>query len=330
MFKKILVPLDRSPLAEQAIGQAAAIARGAGASIDLVLVHQPMPFGGFADMPWSEDQWADENRYLTAIADEIRSGADIPVSTVVLRGEPVEMICRRVWDVGADLIVMTSHGRTGLSRSWFGSVADSVIRHASVPVLILRPIEGKSLRTAAHHNFTRIVVPLDGSALAADVLVPAASVAAASGGRIMLLRIVQPVPLVSADVGMPFAFPPMITDEAVTEELAETAKQELGAIARQLKSEGVHDVEASVIIADHVAPAIIDFARVHGADLIAMATHGRGAARYLMGSVADKVLRAGNLPTLLNHPLSVASGIPAASAAGVAMPEPAVPEPAGR
>lgn len=320
MFTRVLIPLDRSPLAEQAVGQAVAIARGAGASVDLVLVHQPMPFAGFSDAPWNSEQLAVEEGYLRTIAEEITTGAAVPVTFAVLRGEPVEKICTRVIDAGADLIVMTSHGRTGLSRSWFGSVADSVIRHAQVPVLMLRPIEGKALRTTAHHTFKRIVVPLDGSALSSDILQAAAAVAKAGDGRMMLLRIVQPVPLVSTDVGLPFAFPPTLVDDGATDALTEAAKQELGDIARALRAEGVPDVEASVLVSDRVAPAIIDFARAHGADLIAMSTHGRGAARFLMGSVADKVLRASGLPILLQQPVAVAAAHGAAGLSSVSVP----------
>src|SRR5512132_1853966 len=142
MFKKLLVPLDRSPLAEQAIGQAAAIARASQADIDLALVHQPFPFNGFADAPWSADAWAEEQHYLESIAAELSSGSSVPVTYAALKGEPVEMICQRIRDVHADLVVMTSHGRTGLSRSWLGSIADGVLRHSTVPVLMLRAIEG--------------------------------------------------------------------------------------------------------------------------------------------------------------------------------------------
>src|SRR5512133_3166774 len=111
MFSKILIPLDRSSLAEQAIGQAVAIARASHAEIDVVLVHDPLPFAGYGDAPWNAEQWSDENRYVESIATEIASGAGVPVTHTVVRGAPVEMICGRARDVNADLVVMTSHGR---------------------------------------------------------------------------------------------------------------------------------------------------------------------------------------------------------------------------
>jgi len=305
MFTKLLVPLDRSPLAEQAIGQAAAIARASQAEIDLVLVHQPLPFAGFADAPWSADEWTDEHRYLESIVEDLLSGASVQATHAVLRGATVEMICQRAWDIDADLIVMTSHGRTGLSRAWLGSVADGVLRQSAIPVLVLRPIETKKDRLAAHHLFNRVLVPLDGSVLAADILTPAFALARCSGAHVTLVRVVQPVPMMTLDVGIPYAYPPSIQDSGATDRLVEEAKQQLEDVAHRLAGQGTVTVDAQVVVASHVAQGIIDFAREHGTDVIAMSTHGHGATRFFMGSVADKVLRGGGLPMLLHRPIDI-------------------------
>ena len=315
MFRKLLVPLDRSALAEQAIGQAAAIARAAHAEIDLVLVHQPLPFAGFNDEPWNAEQRDDEEKYLAWIAGELSSGASITTTYGVIRGEAVDSICKRAWDVDADLIVMTSHGRTGLSRAWLGSVADGVLRHSAIPVLMLRPVETKTDRLAAHRLFKHILVPLDGSALAADMLASASALARSTGARVSLLRIVQPVPLMSVDVDMAFAYPPFVQDDAATGRLVEEAKQQLDEVARRLVDEAGISVDAHVVVAPHIAQAIIDFARGHEVDVIAMSTHGRGASRFLLGSIADKVLRASGLPTLLHRPIGVTGVVEAPRAA---------------
>jgi nucleotide-binding universal stress UspA family protein len=201
MFRQLLVPLDRSALAEQALGQAAAVARASHAAMDVVLVHEPLPFAGYADAPWNAERWSGEHEYLETIARELVSGATVAVSHEVMRGGVVEMICQRAHDVDADLIVMTSHGRTGLSRMWLGSVADGVIRRSSVPVLLLRPVENEN-RHAAAHVFKKILVPLDGSAVGADALPPAQALAHLSGARLVLLRVVQPVPMILVDAGV--------------------------------------------------------------------------------------------------------------------------------
>ena len=320
MFTKILVPLDRSPLAEQAVGTAAAIARASNAAIDLVLVHQPFPFDGFGDAPWNALEREDERKYLAGIVSEIAAGAAVPTTESLVNGEAVETICKRAWDIDADLIVMTSHGRSGLSRVWIGSVAMGVIRQASIPVLMLRPAKTADDRKAAHHLFKRILVPIDGSPFASEVLTSASSLAKCGNATLELLRIVEPVPLVTADFGMPFAYPPMLQDDAATNHLLDGAKLEMAEIVRQLVDRDGLKANATTLVAGHVGNAIIDFARGHDIDLVAMATHGRGASRLIVGSVADKVIRASGLPMLLHRPIGVVQTAEDTEKAAVATP----------
>ena len=306
MFRQILVPLDRSALGEQALGRAASIARASHATLDIVLVHEPLPFAAYADIPWHAEQWTDEQRYLDTLVQELVSGAAISVSHNVLRGPTVEMICQRSREIDADLIVMTSHGRTGLNRFWLGSVADAVIRRSGIPVLALRPVENKTRRHATK-PFTKILVPLDGSALSADALASATSLAQCSSAQLVLLRVVQPVPLIGVDAGLPYTYAAPIPDQVATEGLANEAKREMTEVARRVHIETGLEVEPFVVIESRVAQAIIDFARSHDVDAIAMSTHGRGASRLLLGSIADKVLRGSELPMLLHRPVAVAA-----------------------
>lgn len=318
MFKKILVPLDRSSLAEQAVGQAVALARAAHADIDLVTVHEPLPFGGSDDASLNAEQWKDEQKYLESIVEELSSGASISATHAVLRGRTVEMICRRAWDVDADLIVMTSHGRTGMSRAWLGSIADGVLRHSSLPVLMLRPMETNSDRLAAHHLFEHVLVPLDGSTLAVEILSAATALVRTCNARSTLLRIVEPVPVVSLDLSVPYSFQPSVHDRAATDALVEEATRLLDELARWLNVPGGPPVNAQVVLADHVAQGIIDYAHAHHVDVIAMSTHGRGASRFLLGSVADKVLRGSGLPLLLHRPIAVTKTLEPTESASVA------------
>jgi nucleotide-binding universal stress UspA family protein len=316
MFRKLLVPLDRSALAEQALGPAAAIARASHAEVDVVLVHQPLPFGGFGDAPRNAEQVTDENKYLEATAADLLSGASVRTTFEVLYGAPVEMICSRAQDVGADLVVMTSHGRTGLSRAWLGSVADGVVRRSDVPVLMLRPKTRKTARMAPR-PFNHVLVPLDGSAMALEALASAGALARCSDARITLLRVVQPVPAVIVNSGLLFVHPLSIPDDVSTARLVDEAKQELADVRRTLTDAGRATVESHVVVADRVARAILDFARGHSVDVIAMATHGRGMSRLVVGSVADKVLRACGLPVLLYRPIGRTEPIREIEHAGV-------------
>jgi nucleotide-binding universal stress UspA family protein len=272
-----LVPLDRSSLAEQALGKAAAIARASHAIMDLLLVDELLP-------SVAKDQRRRDDRYLELVASDVSAGASVPVNYTVAQGAPADTICARARDVGADLIVMTSHGRTGLSRLWLGSVADAVVCRSRVPVLLLRPIESSADRFAAKGLFTRVLVPLDGSRLAGDVLEAAAALAQCSRATILLLR---------------------VATDGVVEEIG----REMEEIARGLRERRRMEVEAHVVTGRRVADDIIDFARTHDVDVIAMSTRERGTSRIVLGSVADKLLRGSGLPILLRRPSRLDSAV---------------------
>ena len=318
MFTKILVPLDRSAFAEQALGRAAAIARASGASIDLILVHEPFGVSFFDNAASETDTLLGEQRYIERMAAEVCAGSSLTVTAGVHRGSASEVICDRAREVGADLIVMTSHGRTGLARMWLGSVADAVVRNSPVPVLVLRPIVDANDRRAAHHLFKHVLIPLDGSALAADIFPTATAIAQAGGAKITLLRVIAPVPLATVtDAPVPIAYAPIVPDAIATGHLASEVAAELDEIARRLKGLGHLDVHSDVIVDGHTAPAVIDYARAREVDLIAMCTHGRGASRLLVGSVAEKVLRGSGLPTLLHRPVHLDAEPTVVTEAGV-------------
>jgi nucleotide-binding universal stress UspA family protein len=305
MFRKLLLPLDRSSLAEQAIGHAASIARESGASIDIVLVHEPFPFSGYADLPWDGDETA-EQKYLEAVADELRSGAQVNATCSVLRGAPAAMIIRRAHEIGADLIVMTSHGRTGFSRSWLGSVADAVMRKSSVPVLMLRPEHGTTNRRATGRGIKRVLIPLDGSTLATGVVSAATELARAAHASITLLRVVPIVPIVMAyEPTLPVTTLPVVPDDAATQQLLDDATTELGLLAQRLHEDTGITVDAHAVVSGHTPQAIVEQAEARDIDVIAMSSHGRGASRLLLGSVADKVLRSSRIPVLLYRPVEV-------------------------
>jgi nucleotide-binding universal stress UspA family protein len=307
MFHTLLVPLDGSALAEQALGQAAAIAGASRAALELVLVHEPFPFDGFGDAPWSAAQVKDEETYVQSIATELATSTGLPVTCAVIQGPSVDMICRRARDVDASLIVMTSHGRTGFSRAWLGSTADGVIRHSATPVLMLPPVEGKAARLAPPSVFKRILVPLDGSALAADAVSSAIALAQSTGATITLLRVVPPVPAIPIGAGMRFPYASSVAapDDPATRTLVDQAKKDLAEVSRRAGEQGVANVASEVAVAGNVAQTIIDFAHGHDVDVIAMSTHGRGASRLVLGSVADKVVRGSGLPALLRRPIAL-------------------------
>jgi nucleotide-binding universal stress UspA family protein len=222
----------------------------------------------------------------------------------MMRGVPVECICDRAAD--ADLIVMTSHGRTGLSRAWLGSVADGIMRRTTIPVLMLRPENKSGSRAEARTGFKRILVPIDGSKLAGEALGPAIDLAKAVNADLALFRAVHPIPLAMAsDPTTPISYQPEIVDEEATALAIADVQEQFATLAGRL--EITHGIKVfSQVVADaRSADAILEFAREHEIDCIAMTTHGRGASRLLWGSIADKVLRGAHIPVLLRRPIGV-------------------------
>lgn len=307
MLKSLLVPLDGSALAEEALTPACAIARATGATIDLVFAKPLPPYDGSLAPVWHDTADAPERDYLRRIAEETAHGASVSVSGAVVGGKPVSVIGRRAYELPADLIVMTSHGRTGVSRAWLGSVADGILRHTSVPVLLLRPRERRVPRRNASFLFERILVPLDGSDAAMAIVNPAIELAKCSSARLVLARVVKPVQLYVFDGGTA-AYPTPIFDEDATKQAQDEARDWLTQTAQRLEKESSLRMDTVVVTDDRPAAAILAAAKTQRADLVAITSHGRGASRLVVGSVADKVLRGTRLPLLVARPLASGRG----------------------
>lgn len=294
------MPLDRSAIAEAALLPALALAERRRGEVRLLLVHQPLPFFGFSDAPTYSQQASDELEYLQTISDEMLSSTVNP-TTCVRKGDPVKMICREARESGSDLIVMSSHGRSGLSRAWLGSVTEGVVRQSPVPVLVVRPREGTTAHDHERPSFEHILVTVDGSAFSDEIIPQAISLAASTGARITLLEIVQPVPWITPVTNIPYAYTPSVHDDEIMENLVAAAKLHLYGVEQRFAEQEL-EADTQVRVAAHVAQTIVDFVRTEKVDAITMATHGRGASRMLLGSVADKVLRSVDVPVLLYRP----------------------------
>lgn len=301
MIRIILVPLDGSDLSERAIPTAVDIARRASARLHLVRVHVPPPvYVDGTDLTWLDAQSrADAAEYLDEVKTRVRFEYAMDATTELLEGKEGRAISEEAAHGGADLIVMTTHGRTGLSRLWLGSVAEWVARHAAVPVLLLK---GASTDTPVEvATLGNVFIPLDGSPASESVLSPAMTLGALFRSRYVLLRIVNPV-LVASGV-FPFGdvtTPPERTD---VEDQVERAERYLHTVADRMRMAGVRgEVATRAQVELATADAILAQATSGGADLIAMTTHAGRAGRLLFGSVSDKVLRGSNVPVLLYGP----------------------------
>lgn len=300
MTRVVLVPLDHSALSERALPAAEAAARALGAS--LLLAYAPRGLPPYSELALLAQAAADDDaaglRYLADVAQRVRTRSGLDVRTRLLEFPVAEAICEAARDAGAALVVMSTHGRTGWSRLWIGSVADGVVRHADVPVWLVRASDAV---VSVPRQGVRVLVPLDGSAFAEEVLGPATTLLDAFEPTYRLVRVVMPV--VTAEyagsaIGMPPVFVP---DGPATDEAWRAADAYLSAAARRLRAQRPgRRVETLLLSHDSPAHALVEAAL--DADLVAMATHGRGATRLLLGSVSDKVLRGAHGSLLLFRP----------------------------
>lgn len=310
MFETILVPLDHSAFAEQAIAPAAVLARKLGADLDVVLVHTQPALANLRHSTWNEDQFREEGQYLQHIADRLDKHGVTQCGHTVLSGDVVEAICTHAQESHAGLIVMTSHGQTGFNRTELGSVAYGLVRSSSLPVLMLRDAEVAKPSQRSGSIFRKILVPLDGSIGSQAVLTSAAELARRTDAEIILFRVVEPIPLFAASfdcsaISLGSGAHPFLSgniqDLEATARHCKNARAELDDVAAMLREAQVKRVDAVVVVGSSVVPAIVDYANAQGADLIAMATHGHGASRWILGSVADGVLRTSNFPVMLSR-----------------------------
>jgi nucleotide-binding universal stress UspA family protein len=303
MYRTVLVPLDGSTFGEHALPLALAIARRAGARLQLAHVNV-LPAPLFAERRPNFENTLDPRArekaqaYLDGAAERLASRAGVPSTSVLLEGGIAEALQGHIAATGVDLVVMTTHGRGPLSRFWLGSVADEFLRRATVPVLLVRPQE-------APPDFAReplprhVLVPLDGSALAEQVLAPAVSLGSPAEADYTLVRVVQPVVVGGYD---PVGFGASQMLQPAMDEMCAQAREYLDGVARRLRAQRL-SVHTRVLIDQQPPGAIFEEAQAGGIDLIALATHGRhGLARLLLGSVADKVIRGSSLPVLAYRP----------------------------
>lgn len=303
MYRTLIVPLDGSATSELALPCVALMASATGAAIELVRVHHLYALEPKADREWVESIRRDEADYLARTAAYAQLEVACQVSFAVLEGPVVDAICDYARERDGALIVMSTHGRTGFSRLWFGSVADGVMHHTSSPVLLVRPPREAS--ESAELPLPRgglILVPLDGSDFAEQVLPHAVALSHAIDGEIFLLQVVQPMPAPAPQPTFPYALSHDLLGGS-TRAVRDRADQYLSGLARTLRLRHAPvTVEYGVQVSENPATAIIECVHARAPAAVALATHGRGASRLLMGSVADKVLRGGPRVVLLLRP----------------------------
>jgi len=298
MYRSVLVPLDGSAFGEHALPYALELARRGVPSIRIVHVHvppsaldmeglTPYQFEGVPEYAADAEVRQEESGYLECVLRRVPEELRSRVTAEVVDGPVVPRLEAYAREAQADLVVMTTHGRTGLSRAWLGSVADGLVRRLSMPVLLLRP-SGEESEEPTAGGFRHVLVALDGSRLAEQILEHAIGIGVEGETAYTLVRVVTRST--------------RRQEPGRLEAQEQEAQAYLDRIAGTLRMEGIN-VRTRVAVYAHPALGIIEEARQQGADLIALATHGRGGlVRLVLGSVADKVLRGTTLPILLYRP----------------------------
>jgi nucleotide-binding universal stress UspA family protein len=310
MFEKMLVCLDGSDLAEQIIPYAEQQALRFGSEVHLLHVVEKLATITAAGEP--ELVLEEQNRfqsekfeapaYLESVSATFRKRG-VNVEYVTIEGTVGESIITYADQYGIDLIAIATHGRSGLGRAVFGSVADFVLRESGLPILIIKPQEIGTPQLAEAPAFEKILVCLDGSDLAEQIMPYAVEQALRFKAKMTLLEAVpEPVvfsPNVPGSAGVPVRTPG--TEETIKKEEAE-AKAYLEAKAGELLREKGLYVDC-ITMQGAAGEVIISYADSNGIDLITLATHGRsGLGRAVFGSVADYVLRDSGLPILVIKP----------------------------
>jgi nucleotide-binding universal stress UspA family protein len=307
MFRTILVPLDGTRFAEAALYALRALLRRrrTRTRIRLVLVHEPAagivptPELGFSLATVTTELRTAQERYLERTLSRLEPELGRAVEGRVVVGSAGRSIAAEARRTGADLVIMATHGSGLLGRAGLGSVADYVVRHLHLPILLVRPTGKPGRRRVV--RFRNPLVPVDFSAASRAVFGPLRRLLRMTGGgRVTLLHVSQPAYQLAFPT-MPY---PMAQNAELFEIQGEAGRKRLRAMAARVRSPGV-TVATRLVRGAGVATTILETLTERQYDLAVMSTHGRtGLQRLLLGGVADKVIRNSQKPVLVFRPAS--------------------------
>lgn len=281
-YQHILMATDFSETADHAIELGARLARLHQARVSLVHAYDLFPMPSAVSYPaamWTgadvdQQVRADAQRSLEEMARDKLADLQPVEATVLNRTGPALAICDHAEEHGVDLIVVGTHGRTGVSHLLIGSVAETVVRHAPCPVLVARP------STSLDRFPTHVIACTDFSPASEPGLEQAAELARAHSSRITLLHVYESPPPMTR-LGKEVYRSIESIDADLKKALADLERKHFGGA-----------VTTALLMASSSAKAIALYAERHEADLVCVATHGRtGLARMLTGSVAEKIVR---------------------------------------
>lgn len=281
MYDRILLPTDGSGPATAALEYGARVAERFDASVHVLHVAERVPGRDEAEAENRRDSERSSDEVLESARDWV-DVEGVPASDEVVTGDPIDVIPSYAAEEGFDLIVMGTHGRTGIGRYVLGSVTEAVVRTADVPVVVVRGTD--EVRTALPYE--TIVVPTDGSEHAAVALDRGIELAARSDATLHALSVV--------DVS-PIGLDPEV--DLRVDRLEAGAQRVVDDARARAEDRGVDVVTSTSFGSIH--RGIASYAQEQDADLLVMGTHGRsGLDRFLLGSVTERVLRTAPTPVL--------------------------------
>lgn len=305
IYKVIMAPTEGSDSERAALSVAVKLAQRFDAELRLVrvdaapLVIETVPRPPVLEITEQtlEDERLARLRKLETLGTQCRASGEIRVITALEDGPVAPTLRNYARKFNVDLIVMSSHSRGGLRRITLGSVTDYLIRNTNIPVLVVKQ-PASFISGTSQESVSRIVVPLDGSPLAEQILPEVAALALRLNATVSLLHVLVPLTYSQKRVMQP-GLPWWDADIAA-------ADAYLSRAATYLTQEGLV-VSKDVVLSDSVAAAILDYSTRARADLIAIATVGKGGmTRFVFGTVADEVTRKSTVSLLVFHPKRVA------------------------
>ncbi len=292
----IVVPLDGSELSERAIPYAALYAKTFGGRILLATVWEGAEQALIATLPAVADDLFKEGqqhyeKYLAKVAEKYLADG-VKIDAEVLTGNPADTILKTIEERHAGVLALATHGRSGLGRWWYGSVAGEIAQQAAIPRIIVGP-KVLSQPTKAI-KVDGVLVPLDGSKLSESALDHGVRIAKAFGAALHIVQAISPV-------SQTYLFDiPSVTSVDIQSKIEEGVEEYVKTCGQRHAAEV--DVKMSVLRGPP-ADVLVDYVEAQGIDLVVMASHGRGGlARVALGSVADRMLQS-DAPVFLIRPV---------------------------
>ena len=286
MYKRILVSLDGSELAEGALPYAERVAIRLHSEVILLTVCAP---GDWLERPL--------RAYLEKRAGEL-SSLGIKASALVVQGNVAHEILDFAEKNDINLIIISTHGHTGPSIWPLGGVTNKILQKSRLPILL---ISSRELETVLREKELRkILVPLDGSQFAEAIVPHVEDLVKGMGNEVILIRVIEPVQIPDV-VRYTAGFDEQKYEKEFTSKAEREAKRYLSKKESALRNKGVKVSSTSLL--GMPAQTILQYAEDNSVSLIALSTHGfSGITRWAYGSVASKIIESSSKPVLLVRP----------------------------